>query len=437
MIDYTDKALFEQDSVDKSLTISSGTATITDADIREESLILHESLCEDGTLTFGGCEASSIELEISRNTERLLGRQITAALTPAGASQALPLGVYTVRSEKPSNIRAYKKIKAYDALYNLSSEDVADWWNTLPESLTVQELRVAFFQRLGLEVEETTLVNDASRIAREAADKISAGEIAKSLCEINGTFGRITRDGRFRFATINVAQGPTGFYPGSYTYPGLTLFPTTGPYTKGQLGETTLSVYRFSSVEYEDYTTAPVTGVSCELDNGETANFGSGPNIYQIKNRLLIKGLAKAEADVICWRLFDKIKGLVYTPLKVDAQGSPCIEPGDPMELYIPDEQIAVSSYVLSRTLTGIASLRDEFVAKGTEYQPEIQQKPREAQRQSDEDLRRTQEELGTLQDDLRTLREEMEAWKLHVVEVPDRAHVGTADRTFYYIPVS
>ena len=61
------------------------------------------------------------------------------------------------------------------------------------------------------------------------------------------------------------------------------------------------------------------------------------------------------------------ITKLVYRPFSAEVKGNPCFEVGDPVRISTQNK--LVESYVLERTLTGIQALRDNFAAKGQEYQ--------------------------------------------------------------------
>lgn len=104
--------------------------TITNETLHQESVTIKESICDSEDLQLGGCIASSCEFEVSElENNQLAGLEFTAKLlVNDGKDAVVQMGKYRVDSAKRVNDKDYRKIVAYDALYD-AQIDVSDWYN--------------------------------------------------------------------------------------------------------------------------------------------------------------------------------------------------------------------------------------------------------------------------------------------------------------------
>lgn len=104
--------------------------TITNETLHQESVTIKESICDSEDLQLGGCIASSCEFEVSElENNQLAGLEFTAKLlVNDGKDAVVKMGKYRVDSAKRVNDKDYRKIVAYDALYD-AQIDVSDWYN--------------------------------------------------------------------------------------------------------------------------------------------------------------------------------------------------------------------------------------------------------------------------------------------------------------------
>ena len=104
--------------------------TITNETLHQESVTIKESICDSEDLKLGGCIASSCEFEVSElENNQLAGLEFTAKLlVNDGKDAVVKMGKYRVDSAKRVNDKDYRKIVAYDALYD-AQIDVSDWYN--------------------------------------------------------------------------------------------------------------------------------------------------------------------------------------------------------------------------------------------------------------------------------------------------------------------
>lgn len=383
MVDYQYSNLFLKDSVDKQLNIVSddGKINITNTELHQEKFELTESLCSESELTFGACEAGMIKFTVSNVFLPMKGKWLTAKMTLDGhEDKPFQIGRYKVYSDTPTADRTCRDVVAYDALYDILSSDVTDWYNQiLPQKdskVTLKQFRDSFFNHFGVEQEEVSLVNDEMIIEKtvevkasssgssDTAEKstigeaISGKEVLFCILEINGCMGNIGRVGKFRY--VYLTQEMQGLYPANDLYPADDLYPRNPK-------STSISKSQYISAQYEDYIVRTIDKLQIrEKENDIGAIVGDGGNTYVIEGNFLVYGKGTKELNEIGEKTLSKIKGIIYRPFSADCKGNPCLEVGDAVRLTTKYELI--ETYILKRTLKGIQALRDDLEADGEEY---------------------------------------------------------------------
>lgn len=201
MIEYKHEDLF-RDGTDKQLSIVSadGKVNITNSEIHYEQFELKESLCSQSELTFGVCEASQIKFKISNVFTSMVGMQLAVTTALEGHTGApFSFGKYKVVSDKPTADRRYRNITAYDAMYDILNAEVSRWYNSLAFPMKLRQFRNSFCAYVGVEQEEITLVNDDMAIEKTIdPEELPGKTVIEAICEINGCFGHIGRNGKLR-----------------------------------------------------------------------------------------------------------------------------------------------------------------------------------------------------------------------------------------------
>lgn len=383
MVDYQYSSLFLKDSVDKQLNIVSddGKINITNTELHQEKFELTESLCSESELTFGACEAGMIKFTVSNVFLPMKGKWLTAKMTLDGhEDKPFQIGRYKVYSDTPTADRTCRDVVAYDALYDILSSDVTDWYNQiLPQKdskVTLKQFRDSFFNHFGVEQEEVSLVNDEMIIEKTVEVKasssgssdtaetstigeaISGKEVLSCILEINGCMGNIGRVGKFRY--VYLTQDMQGLYPANDLYPADDLYPRNPK-------STSISKSQYISAQYEDYIVRTIDKLQIrEKENDIGVIVGDDGNTYVIEGNFLVYGKGTKELNEIGEKTLSKIKGIIYRPFSADCKGNPCLEVGDAVRLTTKYELI--ETYILKRTLKGIQALRDDLEADGEEY---------------------------------------------------------------------
>lgn len=359
MVDYAYSNLFQQSSVDKQLIIETDdkTVKITNNELHQQKFELEESLCSENQLKFGLCEASSIKFTVSNIFTSLKDKWINVSMVLDNhTDEPFQIGKYKVYSDVPSGDKSYREVTAYDALYDIINTNMAAWYNALTFPLTLKEFRNSFFNYIEVEQEEVELINDSMTIEKTIdTDELSGKDIICSICEINGCFGHIGRNGKFIY--IILTQKAEGLFPSNELYPEDSLYPI-------EKKSETFRENRYISCEYEDYTVQPINKVQIRQEENDIgAISGDGTNCYVVQDNFLVYGKGASELQSIADNLFYVIKSISYIPFNATLSGNLCFEVGDAVQ-FNTKRQI-VNSYILQRKITGIQTLKDTFSAKG------------------------------------------------------------------------
>lgn len=366
MVNYQYAELFKKDSIDKQLTIETDdkTTKITNVELHQEQFELTESICSESELTIGSCEAAVLKFTVSNIFLPMKDKMITVkTVIDNNTANPFQIGRYKVYSDTPTADRTKRDIVAYDAVYDVINADVAEWYNTLlPDKdsvTTMKAFRDSFFGYFGIEQADAQLVNDDMKVEKTVEpEELSGATVLNCICEINGCFGHIGRDGRFHY--IYLEQEIQGLYPRNNLYPADDLYPREPKSTR-------ISKSLYISAQYEDFLVKTINKLQIRKEEDDIGVIvGSGTNAYVIQDNFLVYGKGSEELTGIANNIYGKIRGIIYRPFSADCKGNPCIEVGDAVRL--PTRYEIIESYVLKRTLKGIQALRDNYEATGEEY---------------------------------------------------------------------
>ena len=102
--------------------------------------------------------------------------------------------------------------------------------------------------------------------------------------------------------------------------------------------------------------------------NANSKNYGT--NAYIIEGNFLLFGKTSQELASIYSNMLPLYLGQIYfTPANIVAQGNPCLEVGDRIRLHT--RYATIDTYILQRTMTGIQSLRDNYVSTSPKQRSE------------------------------------------------------------------
>lgn len=373
MINSSLKEKYWDSATDKQMVISVvGTNQKIDNSMLEiGTFALEESLCSESELKFGACEANCVKFTARNTAGNIIGKTISIEETIDGDSQnPMPYGVFKVASDVPTADRTKRQITAYDAMYDIINTDVKSWYAGLSFPMTLKQFRNSFFAYLGIAQVETSLANDSmtvnktivatqtddsSAVTEESA--ISGKTVVTAICEINGCFGNINREGKFEYVFLKAIT--SALYPAEDLFPADNVFPSDAN-TESMTGH-------YITFDYEDFQSKAITQLEIKTsDDNAGAIVGTAGNNYSITGNFLVSDKTGAELTQIANNLLPIMKQAVYTPIKsCTCVGNPCLTLGEPIRFNTTRE--IVETYLLQRTLTGVQSKRDSISAQGTQ----------------------------------------------------------------------
>ena len=261
---------------------------------------------------------------------------VTTGQTSPLPADVFVFGTYDVLTDRPTPDKKYRDITAYDVLYKVINADVSEFYNNLYStyvSVSLKTLRESLLTYYGIEFEAFTGVNDNLNVKKVLGDKnISGNMILKNICELNGCFGYITRDNKFRCKTLTA-----------------TSVKTYDRYIQG-------------NIDYDETIANSITQIVLANDE-DTVKVGVAGNKYIINSNQLLSGLKKEILTNIGTAMLPVVSNTAYRPFNVKTYGDPCVEVGD--YITIPTSETTVQSFVLTRKLTGTQAMRDVLEAKG------------------------------------------------------------------------
>lgn len=416
MIDYKYYDLFDKSSVDKQLKIVCQDGTIlTNKNFSSTSsdFSLSESLCSDSKLSFGKCESACLKIKIANTVNSLKGQTLQVTETLDNKNDVpFKIGTYIVDEDTLTSDKKYRNITAYDRLYSVSSMNVSDWYSKLfpskqvpliryenvtkewtytgidgkeiteyyeelepityyqteYESITLKAFRDSFFKYIGLTQQSTTLVNDNMKVSKSVDNiDLTAKDVLEAICEINGVFGKMSRDDIFIY--VELKSFSRGLFPSKTLYPNKSLFPRK----PGNVDTRRLEMGEYKTLQVGDTNFEQITKLQIrqsEDDIGYIAGDDTGVS-YIIQGNFLTYSSGTDELKTIANNVLSKISKVIFNPVNITLQGNPCVETGDTIRIIDTNNKVYMS-YVLQRTLTGIQMLMDSIISEGDQSLAEV-----------------------------------------------------------------
>lgn len=375
------KQAYQSNSVHKNLIVifPELDLIVDKKNIYYESMNLKESISESASIEFVGCISSSFSIQLNGINESLKGKRIEVYIS-TDDTDPIPLFHGIVYSAVAQTNKNYKKITAYDELYTKGQVEVSSWYKSLSFPVTLKTVRDTLFEYIGLEQVETELPNDSIEIKKQYDPKsLKSLDVIRAICQINGAFGIINRQGKFEYRILGEITEGNGTYPSATLYPPFYLGESTN--IPKEITKEAISFYK--TVDYEDYEVKPVDKITVRAsEDDDGVSYGSGTNNYIIQGNIFAYGLSNSDLQTIAKNIYNNVKGFSYIPFTSDNNGLPYIECGLDAVSYMAVDWVNSTSgnivhvqktfHVLNRTMSGIQALRDKYSAKGDEYQTEF-----------------------------------------------------------------
>lgn len=342
------------------------------------SMKLEEILSASEELNFGECNASKFEAKIANISDitnlmiyvyqeikfdenkikYIVDRGKTYIVTQDGLKIAvgqrinysIPLFYGRVDSAELQTDRIHRVLTAYDELYFNKDINCAEWYENFFKTASNKSLKAfrnSLFSFIGISQETTSLINDSLVMEQTIeTDAIKFGDLIKAICQLNGVFGHIDRQGIFRYVDLtNMAEA----YDISDNY-------------------------RSNDSTYESYVVKKIDKLQIRTDEEDIgAIVGTGTNPYIIQGNFLVYGKSAAELESIATTIFNKVKAVEYRPLDIQPiYSEPYITVGNGISFTTKRDSFAVNSIILKNSFSGVQLFNQNIVAEGSEYRNEV-----------------------------------------------------------------
>lgn len=369
------------------------------------SMKLEEILCAEEEMVLGECNASRFEATISgiddisnlmiyvyqrieadKSKRRILTTYDgTPIITYNGEyifvdridDYVLPLFYGRVDTAVLQTDRIHRVITAYDELYFNGDINCAEWYASFfagNGAKTLKVFRDSLFSFIGIEQETIQLVND-SVVLEETMETtaLKFADVIKAICQINGCFGHIDRNGVFRYVHLGKQQYLIN-HDGTplITYKGEKLLVSNRIAANNEYDVS--DNYRSNESEFESYTVKKIDKLQISGEEGDIgAIVGTGNNPYVIQGNFLVWGKSAKELNAIATRIFNIIKDIEYRPYSINLiYSEPYITVGDTISLTTKRDGVKVNSYVLRNYLSFAQLFHQNLEAEGSEYKSEV-----------------------------------------------------------------
>jgi hypothetical protein len=201
------------------------------------------------------------------------------------------------------------------------------------------------------------------------SDSISGKLVIESLCELNGCFGHINRQGNWTYIFLS-GRIDDALFPSITLFPSDYLYPRDVTYADDH--DVIISKGKYKSCKYEDFETLYISDVQIRKESGDVGETVSSEtigvgrvksNIYVVENNFLVYGKDSNDLYIVGTNLISSIFEVTYRPFECELRGNMCLEVGDLVEIKTKTRNI--HSYVLKRELKGIKSMIDVRSSSG------------------------------------------------------------------------
>lgn len=299
-------------------------------DILDGEFHIEKSICSGDAMRFGTVTASELTFSLMYSDRKYIGQKIRVYMyLNDDPMKNIPIGIYTIDSDVPDGSRETVEITAHDVLWELQNRNVQDWYANLTYPITMKEFRDLLFENVGLEQNQTSLVNDSMYIYQTIdSDFIPATELIKAICEANAVFGMIDREGNFEYVKLNT----------------------------GNPIQVTEDIYY--DVTYENYETDVITGVVIRQEENDIGGrVGTDDNAYIIENNFLFYGKSSQDLREAAQNIFNSISGISFVPFNMEMWNI-TVDPGDCLSIHTVFDEV-ISTFAFNVSTSGILDMED------------------------------------------------------------------------------
>lgn len=388
---------FQSDTYQKDYTITIGAYTLTNSDIHGDSLELKQSVMDE-LIEYVGCISSTFSFTASTQAlpkNDYTGQKVTLSVSITKAdltTETLLLFTGYVDTNEVSADGYWQDVVCYDVLSYIGDTKV---WNFYKKAFTasgigspctIKAFRDYIIETcLGIPQISQTLPNDDVKIKKRCKNKdMTALDLMKYICQVNGVWGYITPGGSFGYMSPTGATTRVGAICGTF----LCGEQLCGHEEYDYNSPIDVSWYR--SLEYSHSVINPLgkgaTFRTSESDSGVTVTWDDYQNYvstdwddtsddtyladdddittstYVIQANLMAFKLAKRKKQVMLANIMRHIgNAVVFREYSATCNGLPFVQCGDAVTFTTSEYPGGVTFVVTSRTLKGTQDLQDTY----------------------------------------------------------------------------
>jgi hypothetical protein len=317
----------------------------------DNSLSIKESICSAQTLDVGACESSVLTIKLANlSSSELKDKKLMVTLNASqgNTSVELDMGTFYVDDVPHENNTWFYTLTAYDSMI-LFDVKIYDWYNSLTFPMTLLQFRTALCAHVGVETaqEQRLPLDDMVLTKCDAVDiNLTGRQALRAICEINGAFGHINRQGQLVYirlgntSVITLTEGGADHYKSGATHENWTV------------------------PEFE-----AAIAYSLSNEQGIVYPAQGGFNAYMLGDNFLCYDLNDANLARVAQTIYDAFEGITYVGHNTPITGRPWLEVGDVITIDSDGEQI--DTYIFERTLAGFQCLTDKLSAKAVDTRDE------------------------------------------------------------------
>ncbi len=347
--------------------VSSGVGTVHAI----SNVTVTETVNEGQELTLGSCCCSMLEatlitpgggLSIAAGDEVILYREDSTG-------QRHKVGVFIL--EKPTRATANTlKITGYDRI-SLLDRDMTDWLESLQEwPYSLEDLAHKVCTAVGLTLISSDIPNGAIPVQKISAQGITGRQLMKWIGQAAGSFCRATEEGLVELGWYEPLSGiwsnggHMNIVSGDLSAADGAINSDTLSFTDDGNGNISVIIpaevedlyYYQNGLSSEEYSVAPIEKVWLRQSDQDVGavypDIAEESNTYTVTGNLLLAGCSAQELEAVASTLFERLKGVSYTPCKLTIPASPTIKTGSILSFTDMNGK-ALTVYVMSKRQAG------------------------------------------------------------------------------------
>lgn len=268
----------------------------------------------------------------------------------------IKVGVFTAEKPTRGSKHVYN-ITAYDNVVMLD-KNVSAWLMATQDNfpMPLSAFMHAVCEECGVEFPEQDIPNGDYSVSAFYADDLTGRQLMQWACQIAGRFARADADGALQLGWYEYIG--TGITPGGgQTYASVSLSGQTLRTSQQEVYRIQLQTefYYQDGLSFEDYEVKPIDKVQLRQTTDDVGVIyptdEESTNAYVVQGNYLLASNTAAKISPIAQSLYALLRGVSYTPARVEIPHSEIIRAGSIVPIVDAEGQ-SITVYVMTKTTT-------------------------------------------------------------------------------------